>query len=278
MIFHWCLQVLIITVLIAWQAGLLWWRWAHLLIYSYCHCFPLSRPQDGYWLALWTLVCIFLSSESSSFLPSTTEDEDLIIPGTNSHQNRCRGTTEHVWGKSDPWCLISTSESSSEALAPVLSEAVWDALRKEKGHQFSRLSQCTRRCHFRKENCWGYGTRDISHRHEDIRLAEETLASIFGQVSYFMGCEPLAKVSWEYTFAATSVCLIEVTCSLFKHICSQKERLLSMEFVLMLCKMVFSISLWAVAFGLMGKKRICANNSSLLNCNFLHAVQTTQTL
>lgn len=141
-------------------------------------------------------------------------------------------------------------------------------------HQFSRLSQCTRRCHFRKEDCWGYGIRDISHRHEDIHLAKETLASIFGQVSYFTGCEPLAEVSWEYAFAATSVCLIEVTCSLFKHICSQKERLLSMEFVLMLCKMVFSISLWAVAFGLTGKKRICANNSSLLNCNFLHAVQT----
>lgn len=136
MMFHWCLQVLISTVLIAWQAGLLWWRWAHLLIYSYCHCFPLSSPQDGYWLALWTLVCIFLSSESSSFLPSTTEDEDLIIPGTNSHQNRCRGTTEHVLGKSDPWCVISTSESSSEALAPVLSEAVWDALQKEKDTNF----------------------------------------------------------------------------------------------------------------------------------------------
>lgn len=40
-----------------------------------------------------------------------------------------------------------------------------------------------------------------------------------------------------------------------------------MEFLLMLCKMVFSRSLWAVAFGLMGKKRkfnyICTNNSSL---------------
>lgn len=82
MMFSWCLQVLINTELIACQAELLWRRWAHHLNNNYCHCFPPRSRQDSYGPALWTLLCIFLSSESSS---SSTVDEDLITPGTNSH-------------------------------------------------------------------------------------------------------------------------------------------------------------------------------------------------
>lgn len=47
----------------------------------------------------------------------------------------------------------------------------------------------------------------------------------------------------------------------------ERETTLSIEFLLLLCKMVFSSCFWAVAFGLMDKMRklnyICTNNSSL---------------
>lgn len=87
------------------------------------------------------------------------------------------------WEKSDPWCVISAPESNSEVLAPVLSEAVENALQKEKDINFPDKSQHPRRHHFLKENWWGYDIRDISHRHEDIHLAKDTLTRSLAKVS-----------------------------------------------------------------------------------------------
>lgn len=104
--------------------------------------------------------------------------------------------------------------------------------------------------------------------HTDMKTSIWQKTPWLGQVSQFMGCQPLAKVSWEHTSASPSVCLTEVTCHLFKHygLLPQRKKLLSMEFHLTLHKMVFSSSFWAVAVGLMGKMRklnyICTNNSS----------------
>lgn len=137
---------------------------------------PLFSPQQSsrHLLTSFMLLCISCLL-NLPLLPSMTADEALITSGTNSHQNRCRGSTSMFLGKSDPWCVISAPESNSEVLAPVLSEAVQNALQKEKDINFPGKCQHPRRCHFLKENCWGYDIRDISHRHEDIHLAKDTL-------------------------------------------------------------------------------------------------------